>query len=273
MKWTTPAIVLLLILNTTALVLAAEVSFADVPANSWYATAVRRVSELGLMRGNPDGNFKPSAPVNRAELAVILDRLLEDSAERAVSKRLDVPFTSQAPTGDWSLPYQEACEEASLIMVKHFLNGEPLTSAIAQEEILALVAWEESHDYGVDVGTEDVATFARDFYGLEADVYTGEAVTLERIKTLLEAGSPVIVPAAGRTLANRNYTGAGPEYHMIVLVGFEDGWFFAHDPGTRLGESTRYSYEVIDDAIHDWNGSKSTIDSGQRAMVVVRTAD
>ena len=37
-----------------------------------------------------------------------------------------VPFTSQAPYKDWDDPYQEACEEASVIMVDYFLGGKKL---------------------------------------------------------------------------------------------------------------------------------------------------
>ena len=36
---------------------------------------------------------------------------------------LAVPFTSQAPHADWELPYQEACEEAALLMAHHFIQG------------------------------------------------------------------------------------------------------------------------------------------------------
>lgn len=38
------------------------------------------------------------------------------------SKLLDVPFASQAPYEDWHLPYKEACEETSIIMVQYYLQ-------------------------------------------------------------------------------------------------------------------------------------------------------
>jgi hypothetical protein len=43
------------------------------------------------------------------------------------SYNLAVPFAPQAPRGDWSLPYQEACEEASLIMAYRFFSKQGLT--------------------------------------------------------------------------------------------------------------------------------------------------
>lgn len=41
----------------------------------WAEKAIRRCMERGLLRGYPDGSFKPNQPVTRAEMAVILDRL------------------------------------------------------------------------------------------------------------------------------------------------------------------------------------------------------
>ena len=49
--------------------------FADVQEGTWYADAVKRVSEKGLMNGYGDGRFGPNDPVTRAQLAVVLDKL------------------------------------------------------------------------------------------------------------------------------------------------------------------------------------------------------
>jgi len=45
-------------------------SFAD-----WYADPVADLSEMGIIEGYPDGSFQAGNTVNRAELAVMLDRL------------------------------------------------------------------------------------------------------------------------------------------------------------------------------------------------------
>lgn len=42
---------------------------------SWYAPSVDRMSSMGVIKGYPDGAFKPKNSVTRAELAVMLDRL------------------------------------------------------------------------------------------------------------------------------------------------------------------------------------------------------
>lgn len=42
----------------------------------WAEKEIKRCMERGLLRGYPDGSYLPENPVTRAELAVILDRLL-----------------------------------------------------------------------------------------------------------------------------------------------------------------------------------------------------
>lgn len=44
-------------------------------AGHWAEREIRSAIERGLLRGYPDGTFRPEQPVTRAELAVILDRL------------------------------------------------------------------------------------------------------------------------------------------------------------------------------------------------------
>ncbi len=50
--------------------------FIDVPADHWAATAIASVRDSGIMKGSGD-RFRPNDGVTRAELAVVVDRLLE----------------------------------------------------------------------------------------------------------------------------------------------------------------------------------------------------
>jgi uncharacterized protein YvpB len=182
---------------------------------------------------------------------------------------LDVPFTSQAPFGDWGMPYQEACEEASIIMVKHYLSKEPFDADHVSAEIIEMVEWETKNGYGVDINATQTMEVGSHFYGIKGKVFYDEEVTIDNIKRLLAAGHPVVIPAAGRILANPNYQGLGPAYHMLVIKGYDETHFITNDPGTRLGADYKYSYETIDNAIHDWTGSKDTIEKGGRVMFIL----
>lgn len=51
--------------------------FSDVPADSYYAEAVRTARALGIADGYPDGGFHPGAPVTRQDAMVFLQRALQ----------------------------------------------------------------------------------------------------------------------------------------------------------------------------------------------------
>jgi len=74
------------------------------------------------------------------------------------------------------------------------------------------------------------------------------------------------VPAAGRELGNPNFTDPGPLYHMLVVRGYTENNFITNDVGTRKGENYQYKYDVLMNAIHDWNGGD--VNNGQRVVIV-----
>ncbi|MFD2170464.1 S-layer homology domain-containing protein [Tumebacillus lipolyticus] len=49
-----------------------ETTFTDVSATMWAADAIRFTSARGVMKGYPDGTFRPDQPITRAEMAVLL---------------------------------------------------------------------------------------------------------------------------------------------------------------------------------------------------------
>ncbi len=59
-----------------ATVEASLMPFKDVPSSHWAAVAIELVANKGLMQGYADGTFRPDNPISRAELAVVLQRLL-----------------------------------------------------------------------------------------------------------------------------------------------------------------------------------------------------
>ncbi len=186
--------------------------------------------------------------------------------------RIEVPFIVQAPTGNWDMPYQEACEEASLIMVHHFLQGTSVTPEEADKEILDLVAWENNEfQYSADVTIEEAKRIAEDYFHEWGELFYD--FTIEDMKRLLATGHPIIVPLAGRDLHNPYYSGLGPWYHMLVITGYDSTGFITNDVGTRRGEGYHYPYDVLYDAIHNWTGAKEDIHQGRKAMLVLTQRD
>lgn len=181
---------------------------------------------------------------------------------------LDVPFTPQAPTADWGDPYQEACEEASVIMAHHFLTGEDIgTPEAAEQKIMALVAWEMRNGFDQDVSIEQLADIVRRYYDHETRIIERPSVT--DIERMVAQGLPVIVPAAGRELDNPYFSGEGPWYHMLIITGYDNEHFIVNDPGTKRGEGYQYDKQTLMHAIRDWAGHKTEIMSGTpRALVI-----
>lgn len=168
---------------------------------------------------------------------------------------LDVPFLPQAPHRVWDALHKETCEEASLLMVAHFLNQEPAgTMDEIDAELKAMVAYEEANGYKVDLTMQELSQIAQNYLGLRADIIQNlETKDATLIKLYLAQGYPVIIPAAGRMLGNPNFTPPGPIYHNLVIKGYDQSGFISNDPGTWQGESYRYGFETIWNAIHDWN--------------------
>jgi hypothetical protein len=182
--------------------------------------------------------------------------------------RIQVPFSPQAPFGNWDLPYQEACEEMSLILVHHFLEGEDITPAQADDEIKAMTEWETKHfGYYADTTIEQVKEIAELYYKHNARLVYDP--TVDDIKRELAAGHPVLAPFAGRDLGNPYYSGEGPWYHMMVITGYDAANFITNDVGTKRGEGYRYRYATLMNAMHNWTGVKEDIRSGRKAILIV----
>lgn len=185
------------------------------------------------------------------------------------SVSLAVPFSAQAPNGTWTAPYDEACEEASIIMVEHFILGSGLSRQSADQEIVSLTSFVSQMGYGVDISAADMANIIENYYNRRTKVYTGQEVSIENIKLLVAQGYPVIVPFAGQNVGNKHYVAPGPPYHVAVITGYDENYFYVNDPGTQFGESYKYDQVVFTNAIHDWGGSKNSITQSPKSVLVL----
>ncbi len=155
----------------------------------------------------------------------------------------------------------------SLIMVHHYLADIPLSISDAEVELQNLVSWEQKHDYPEDVDVRQLGDIAKSFYGYKIRVLID--VTADKLRQELERGNPIILPAAGRLLHNPYFSGEGPYYHMLVVIGYTGDGFITNDPGTKQGSQYWYSTDVLLNALHDWTGVKEEIATGARNALVV----
>ena len=181
-----------------------------------------------------------------------------------------VPFTSQAPTGDWSEPWQNACEETSIYMVSSFYANDPIKrdQAVAQIKEIFKV---KNADIKVSKD-ESLATISQLIVDLKLP-WTTQIVsdpTKEALKKELAAGRPIIVPVYAPALHNPHYDAVSPDYHVLVLTGYDDaaGVFIVNDPGTKDGQGLRFPYDTFMAAIHDLNAKDPT--AGKKAVLFTK---
>ena len=183
-------------------------------------------------------------------------------------ENLDVPFTSQAPEGMWYEPWLNACEETSIFMIDAFYSGEEdITTEEAKENIRSIFSQkteeiEPSLDESAETIVEIVNLLDLDWKARVVNQPSENDLALE-----IENGNPVIVPVYAPELDNPYYTAGGPDYHVMVLTGYDavSQEFIVNDPGTRYGDELRFSYDVLMDAIHNLN--QSDYDAGAKKVV------
>jgi len=181
---------------------------------------------------------------------------------------LTAPFTSQAPFAVWDEDHEDFCEEASALMAARALQGRAIKDAADAEAALQeLKQWQmDRFGYFKSTTAAEVAEMIREVYGRETELLTDP--TVNDLKRELAAGHFVIVPAAGRELGNPNFRQPGPLYHMLLLKGYTvRGEFVTNDPGTRKGQNYVYDFDVLMEAIRDWNDGD--VMNGARVVIIV----
>lgn len=182
---------------------------------------------------------------------------------------LKVPFVPQAPFAVWDDLHNNACEEAAILLVHYYKQNKILSKEKADEEIKKMVDFQiKKYGRHKDLTASEVADLAKEFYG-HKNVWVKYDFSWQDVKEEIAKGNPVIVPAAGRLLGNPNYRRPGPIYHMLVIRGYTPKEIITNDPGTRRGEKYKYSYSILDNAIHEWAGSPENIEKGKRAMIIL----
>ncbi len=192
---------------------------------------------------------------------------------------LNVPFTIQAPTGNWDEVHEETCEEAASLMAQWYVLGmqgkkddtyqNKIPPDQAEQSFRAMIEW-QNKTFGdfKDTTAEQTVQMLKENLGVKnARVTT--TVTQASFKQELAKGNIILVPTAGQLLKNPNFKQPGPPYHMVVIRGYDGDNFITNDAGTRKGEGYVYSWKTLENATHDWTGNKDTIAQGKRVAIII----
>ena len=188
----------------------------------------------------------------------------------------EVPFTSQAPTGQWrDARQQDGCEEAVAAMAMAWVGNEKNISASNWRLRILILSTFEKKKYGEYryVTTSDIVDWLfKDYFryqGVELKTVSSAADIIKE----LEQGNLVLTPMNGRLLKNPYFSGSGPERHMILIKGYDyqTREFITNDPGTKRGNSYRYPEKIIFNAIRVYaTGYHQAFGKLTKEMIVVR---
>ncbi len=193
------------------------------------------------------------------------------SYELPATLLLPVPFTPQAPTGNWDTIHNEDCEEASAIMANAYYNGPDdvkLNTDYVEGQLTKLTDWEmQTYGYNLDINSEQTAEMIQANYGLHTKILY--SYTEDDIKKELSQKHLVLFPANGQMLGNPNFKQPGPKYHMIVLRGYTTGTIITNDPGTRNGLNYSYSFDTLYEANGNWDHDTEKVNLNIKNIIVV----
>lgn len=186
---------------------------------------------------------------------------------------IQTAFVEQAPEKNWDEPWQDACEEASMLTVDAFYRH--LTPTVQQQRdlILKMIDYETSQGMGSDINTAQMSQVAVNYLKLKPQILNNPDI--DQIKKYIFQDIPVIIPADGKILfaENKHFKDGGPYYHNIVVLGYDDTkqQFIVHDVGTQFGAYFHYSYDLLIESIHDFpdSGRKEDILSGSKKALVL----
>jgi len=186
---------------------------------------------------------------------------------------LDIPFTVQAPNHDWKNPIlQNACEEASVLMVMKWAQDKPLIKTEVLKEINALSDFsEQEYGFHLDQSADDVARLIKDYYKHQ-NVRVEKNISADDIRKELYKGNAVLAPVNGQKLKNPFFTQPGPERHMLVFKGYDPDKkeFITNDEGIGRGNGYRYPEAVIENSLRSYpSGYHLPITETRKVMIVI----
>jgi len=199
----------------------------------------------------------------------------QSETEGLVSKYLiKTAFIQQAPEKNWDEPWQDACEEASLLTVDYFYkNINSVTTEENRDAILKMIEFENTQNFSNDMTISQMVVVAQQYLNYQTKVIDNP--TIEDIKKFTSQDIPVIVTANGKILyeENKHFNSGGPYYHSLVILGYDDNkqQFTVHDVGTRAGAYFKYSYNLLMESIHDFPDSnkKEDINNGEKRVLIL----
>lgn len=149
--------------------------FQDVPQDAWYAGAVERVCDAGLMQGVSSDVFAPGAPVTRGQIAAILHRLAGEPSVYGSS------FSDVLPSAYYSRAVAWAARRG---VVEGFADGTFRPDQPVSRQQLAAILYRYARMKGADSGRRALLEDYRD--AAQVSSYAREALSWALAEGILQ---------------------------------------------------------------------------------------
>ncbi|MFA6476453.1 MAG: C39 family peptidase [Candidatus Paceibacterota bacterium] len=208
---------------------------------------------------------------NSKNRATLLRSTEESFTTIATTFILPVPYTNEMPEGIEKRPWVNACEEASIVMIDKFYQGETTISTSTAVGTMKVLFAIQDKLYGSNDNSsaEHTAYLINNYESYRAVIK--ENPTLEEIKNELRNNHPVLSFHYGFDLKNKNipFASTGSSYHAMVIVGYDDDkqGFLTHDPGDTIeGAGHLYDYQLFMNSLHDYDEKTKKADGPARVL-------
>lgn len=192
-------------------------------------------------------------------------------AQEIENTTLKVPFTSEVPNGNWVKPWNNACEEASIIMTEGYYFGyETMSKAVAIKNMTPLFKIQDKiFGSNADTDAKRTAKLINDYTDATASIK--DKPTIEEIKNELDEGRPVIALLNMKNIVNKfhRFRAGGSYYHVLVIIGYDETTkeFITNDNGNATtGAGYRFKYQDIMKNLHDFNHKTKRADGPARVL-------
>lgn len=184
---------------------------------------------------------------------------------------LEVAFMSEAPDGNWTHPWSNACEETVTLMADRFYAGAKFIGIGEAKSYLQNLFDKEEALLGTNRNSDasEMLQIIDQYAGFKGKIVRNPS--LADIKREIAEGRPVITLHYGFDLKNPNI-GFSPtlsSYHTVLVIGYDDNRrvFITHDPGDEVhGDGYEYGYSLFMKSLHDYNRSDNKADGPATAI-------
>lgn len=130
-----------------------RVNFSDIPQDYWAKDYIAELAAMEIIDGYPDGTFRPNAPVTRAQLAALLQKVFIKSKVR------NAPAFRDVPKNYWAYDAIRETYEMGFFTVVNSRNFNP-TQKLTRLDVLITLA--KGLNYKFSGSTKDILSIYQD---------------------------------------------------------------------------------------------------------------